>query len=223
MNGLAGAAWLSRSRSTPNYDLIMRVGGSTWFLLLAGITFAGVDLASWSRTLSGVPLGIFYLILWFLIATRPAPGSQCRGLLPRLAAFVGTYLPWTFVFVTPGSNDTALNLASVVCILVGTFSMLVTIGYLGRSFSLVPQARSLVTTGPYRWVRNPLYLAEEVAVFGNLLQHLSPATAVILVAHFLVQIYRILCEEELLFQTFPDYRAYAESLTRKCLLRLETV
>ena len=51
--------------------------------------------------------------------------------------------------------------------------MIVVIFHLGRSFSIVPQARTLVRTGPYKFVRNPLYLAEEVALLGTLLQFYS--------------------------------------------------
>ena len=40
---------------------------------------------------------------------------------------------------------------------------------LGRSFSIMAEARQLVTAGVYRWVRHPLYLAEELAVIGIVL------------------------------------------------------
>jgi protein-S-isoprenylcysteine O-methyltransferase Ste14 len=40
---------------------------------------------------------------------------------------------------------------------------------LGRSFSIMAEARRLVTSGVYRWVRHPLYLAEELAVIGIVL------------------------------------------------------
>ena len=76
--------------------------------------------------------------------------------------------------------------------------MLVTIRHLGGSFSLVPQARSVVQTGPYRWIKHPLYLAEEIVIVGVVLQYLTPATVVVLVLHIGVQVCRILYEEDLL-------------------------
>jgi protein-S-isoprenylcysteine O-methyltransferase Ste14 len=54
--------------------------------------------------------------------------------------------------------------------------MVVVIFHLGRSFSVVPQARGLVRGGPYSFVRHPLYLAEEIALLGILLQFYSLAT-----------------------------------------------
>ena len=75
-------------------------------------------------------------------------------------------MPWTIAFF--GKTDQALpNLASTACVLIGMIMMLVTIRHLGRSFSLVPQARNVVQTGPYRWIKHPLYLAEEIAVLVN--------------------------------------------------------
>ena len=47
------------------------------------------------------------------------------------------------------------------------------IAYLGKSFSIIPQARRLVREGPYSVVRHPLYLAEEVALLSCLLRFFS--------------------------------------------------
>jgi protein-S-isoprenylcysteine O-methyltransferase Ste14 len=145
--------------------------------------------------------------------TRSPAKAQAEGLAPRIAAFVGTYLPWTITFF--GKTDQTLpNLASAACVLIGTIMMLVTIRHLGRSFSLVPQAHSVVRTGPYRWIKHPLYLSEEIAILGAALRYLSPVTVFILVLHIGIQVCRILYEEDLLRRTFPEYSSYEASRWR---------
>ena len=130
-----------------------------------------------------------------------------------MAAFVGSYMPWTITFF--GKTDEALpNLASTACVLVGTIMMLVTIRHLGRSFSLVPQARSVVQTGPYRWIKHPLYLAEEIAILGVALQYLTPVTVLVLGLHISIQVCRILYEEDLLRRNCPEYSSYETSRWR---------
>jgi len=105
-------------------------------------------------------------------------------------------------------------LASTACVLIGMIMMLVTIRHLGRSFSLVPQARNVVQTGPYRWIKHPLYLAEEIAVLGVVLRNPTPLTAVLLVLHIGVQVCRILYEEDLLRRNCPEYSSYEASRWR---------
>jgi protein-S-isoprenylcysteine O-methyltransferase Ste14 len=71
-----------------------------------------------------------------------------------------------------------------------------------------------VRTGPYAVVRHPLYLAEEVALLGTLLQFYSFATLVLLLAHGALQVCRIFYEETLLRHTFAAYEDYARSTSR---------
>ena len=87
--------------------------------------------------------------------------------------------------------------------------MLVTIRHLGSAFSLTPQARHVVKSGPYRYIRHPLYLAEEIAVAGVVLQSLSLATVAVLILHIGVQVCRIRYEEDLLGETCPEYSTTA--------------
>ena len=199
-----------------SYDWIMRVFGSMWFLLLALLVAAKIGASSgapWPSLLSSLCLASYYLLLALLIMTRSPAKAGAEGLLPRIAAFVGTYLPWTIIFF--GKTDQALpNLASAACVLIGIIMMLVTIRHLGRSFSIVPQARSVVQTGPYRWIKHPLYFSEEIATVGVVLQYLTPVTVFILVLHIAVQVCRILYEEDLLRRNCPEYSRYEASRWR---------
>jgi protein-S-isoprenylcysteine O-methyltransferase Ste14 len=197
----------------PAYDFSMRWFGGMWFLLLA-VLIAFTAPATTSVEISAKScLVLFDLILGLLILVRPPAVSQAKGILPRVTAFVGTYVPWTIPFF-PHTDYVLPNLLSSVCLVGGMFLMIVTIISLGNAFSIVPQARKVVRTGPYRWIRHPLYLAEQIAILGTLLQFLSPVTMAIFVAHITVQVCRMRYEERLLCSTFPEYRAYQASSWR---------
>ncbi len=201
---------------TSSYDRTMQLFGGIWFMLLAlcvAIKIGASLTDSWPSLLSSFCLASFYMLLALLIMTRSPATAHADGLLPRIAAFVGSYMPWTITFF--GKTDQALpNLASTACVLIGTVLMLVTIRHLGRSFSLVPQARSVVQTGPYRWIKHPLYFAEEIVIVGVVLQYLTPVTVIILVLHIGIQVCRIYYEEDLLRRNCPEYSSYEASRWR---------
>jgi protein-S-isoprenylcysteine O-methyltransferase Ste14 len=199
-----------------SYDRMMQLFGGMWFMLLALCVAAkiGASLSDpWPLLLSNFCLASFYMLVALLIMTRAPAKAEADGLLPRIAAFVGSYLPWTITFF--GKTEQALpNLLSTACVLIGMIMTLVTIRHLGRSFSLVPQARSVVQTGPYRWIKHPLYLAEEIAILGLVLQFVTPITVIILILHIAVQVCRILYEEDLLRRNCPEYSSYEASRWR---------
>lgn len=199
-----------------SYERTMQLFGAMWFMLLAlavAIKIGASLTDPWPSLLSSFCLAIFYMLLTVLIMTRPPAKAEAPGPLPKVAAFVGSYMPWTITFF--GKTDQALpNLLSTVCVLIGMIMMLVTIRHLGRAFSLVPQARLVVQTGPYRWIKHPLYLSEEIVVLGAVLQNLTPGTVILLILHFGIQICRILYEEDLLRRNFHEYSGYEASRWR---------
>jgi protein-S-isoprenylcysteine O-methyltransferase Ste14 len=193
----------------PSHDSVTRILGAAWFLILAcSMASAAFHEAAASVIVCKLCLMSFYLVLFVLLILRPPARSQAQGILPRMAAFVGTYLPWTIGFF-PANHSASLSVLATVCVVSGMVLATITVLHLGKAFSLVPQARSVVRSGPYRWLRHPLYLAEEVAVVGALLQFLSPLTLTIFVIHIGVQICRIVYEERLLRLVFPEYGTYA--------------
>jgi protein-S-isoprenylcysteine O-methyltransferase Ste14 len=218
--------WLSRLRAAKGYELAVRALGSGWFLFLAlvagltvltnakGLGNAHSESAEWTALLASVCLLLYYLVLWGLMLLRPSPIAQTDGFLPSLNAFIGAYLPWTIVLFSRSEASAGQKLASATLLLFGTALMVVVILHLGRAFSIVPQARCLVRTGPYAIVRNPLYLAEEVALLGTLLQFYSLVALVVLLAHAALQVRRIFYEESLLRDIFPDYEGYARATSR---------
>jgi len=81
----------------------------------------------------------------------------------------------------------------------------------GRSFhaGANPTAGGLVTTGPYRFVRHPIYTALLLFFWAGVASHgtiLSVLTAIVATAALGV---RMVAEEELVNDQYPEYAEYA--------------
>ena len=80
---------------------------------------------------------------------------------------------------------------------------------LGRSFSLKPEARQLVTTGLYAKIRNPIYVFGIVIIIGVILVLQKPALWFVLIAVVIGQTIRARREARVLEAAFGDaYREY---------------
>ncbi len=77
-----------------------------------------------------------------------------------------------------------------------------------------PTAGGLVTTGPYHFIRHPIYTA--VALFGwaGVLAHWSGINALLGMLLLVGALVRMLCEERLVAATYPDYQEYARGTKR---------
>ena len=94
---------------------------------------------------------------------------------------------------------------SVVCLLT-----------LGKRFGVRPALRGLVTRGPYRLVRHPLYLSYVIAAIGFNLQVWNLATLLLVLLGWVAMVYRIVVEERVLSGD-PRWRVYI-SLVRYRLI-----
>jgi protein-S-isoprenylcysteine O-methyltransferase Ste14 len=83
---------------------------------------------------------------------------------------------------------------------------------LGRSFSVTPQARQLVSHGIYSKIRNPIYVFSAMLIFGFLLALQKPIVFLLLAILIPVQIFRARQESKVLEEKFGDeYRQYKRS------------
>ncbi|GBC83559.1 hypothetical protein HRbin10_02709 [bacterium HR10] len=150
----------------------------------------------------------FLLLITGLIIVRPQPLRKSTGWVPRLTALVGSF-SLSFLAASPHAEPALLRTTSATILMVGGSAITIAaLLALGRSFSIFPEARRLVTRGPYAVVRHPMYLGEILAGLGLTLQVLSER-AVLLFAIFLTaQLARLRYEEQILERTFPEYATY---------------
>jgi protein-S-isoprenylcysteine O-methyltransferase Ste14 len=153
------------------------------------------------------------LAIVLLIIRRP-PVQKAKGVLPRFAGAVGCLLPFSFLALPRASLTPAMAIFSSAFVFLGTAAAILSIYWLGRSFSILPQARGLVVEGPYRLVRHPLYLSELCIVFGRVWEFQQPWTFVVMLVAIGVQISRMHFEEQIMQETFSSYRDYARRTAR---------
>jgi protein-S-isoprenylcysteine O-methyltransferase Ste14 len=151
--------------------------------------------------------------------TRPRPKSRDGRLIARFAAFGGTTMQLfvgafvgagPLLFTPPQALADAGALLAVVAFTGAVWSLMT----LRRSLSVIPEARRLVTKGPYRLVRHPLYLFEILAGLALLLGTPGSVATASFVVFVALQVTRSRFEERLLAATFPDYSGYARSTDR---------
>lgn len=204
-------------------DLVTRIVPSAFFVILLVQTCnefyafivrgqALVDAtASWkffADVLSRSSTILFLAVLSILFVIRLSPVKKARGMYPRFLAVAGTF-SMTLVTVFPRADLslTQTVLASLLS-LVGTGLSIFALAHLGRSFSVMAEARRLVTSGPYRLVRHPLYVFEAVASLGILVQFFTFYSVLIYLIHCLLQLQRMKKEEAVLEVVFPEYQRY---------------
>ena len=213
-----------RFRGSLLYDAATRLPLVVWFAL-CGLTMgerllsdiAAAPAIDFALALDIVARSsaILFVSLVILVLTfrRPAV-ARAPGLLPRLVAFGGTFSVTALALFPLVPHSLAISAASLVLMCVGYGFACYSVLHLGRSLSMMAEARKLVTTGPYAIVRHPLYAAEAIASLGMLLQYLSAPAIALWVAHIGLQCWRMAYEERVLRQTFPEYGAYAARVAR---------
>lgn len=165
---------------------------------------------------------IFHVLgaaLWMMFAVlvniRPAPLRRGRSVI-GVAAALTSQLAFLLIGLVAGSSGSgAVLVAGDLMLGAGLLFAIASVAFLGRCFGVLPDVRGLVTRGPYRLVRHPLYLGELTAALGIVVgaRRWAPALAAWLVCLGL-QLVRTRYEERSLRAEFPEYAPYADRTKR---------
>ena len=113
------------------------------------------------------------------------------------------------IFRSPMGPHDSLRWIGLLLACIGLLGVIVARYTLGRSFSIRPQARELVTRGIYSRIRNPIYVSGMVLLVGVFLMIRQPHLWWLLILVAIAQTFRARREAGVLETKFGDeYRAY---------------
>ena len=108
--------------------------------------------------------------------------------------------------------------AWVIAVQVGAFLLLLwaRLAFGGRSFHVAanPTEGGLVTSGPYRYIRHPIYTAFGLFSGAGVVAHCSWASGLLGGLVLGCALLRIFCEEVMVTARYPEYRQYAATTWR---------
>jgi protein-S-isoprenylcysteine O-methyltransferase Ste14 len=175
---------------------------------------SGQSLRLVLNVLSDLATAVFLMTVVVIMFRRLQPVRRFTDLVPNLLAFFGAFLPLGMASSGVDGVGSALVAVSGALVITGTTLAIVVLCHLGRAFSVLPEARTLVTTGPYRLVRHPLYVCEAIATMGMVLVNPTPFCLALYVLHLCLQLIRTAYEEKVLRSAFPEYGQYRQRVPR---------
>ena len=158
----------------------------------------GSQLANWIWLGGAALMGLLALI-------RLPPRSSTVTPLTLLATTVSIFVPALMRPEDPSHGLLALGAVAVelIGVALGQVSRL----YLGRRFALLPANRGVMTRGPFRYVRHPVYAGWLILSIGYVMAFPSVRNGLIVVATMPFILWRIVQEETLLAED-PEFRDY---------------
>lgn len=171
-------------------------------LVLLTPTFAMVD---WIYVLQ-------HLLVLGLAFTRRSPVAQDSSMPTFLAVAISCLYPYAQVIYLHWTVGHVVWIGGgIVLVMLSAILSLASLLALGRFFGFRPALRGLMTKGPYRLVRHPMYLAYLISDIGYNLHEWNIGTALIVLAGWASLIYRIVAEERILSQG-TGWQAYVSSV-----------
>ena len=196
-------------RARPDFGRIVMVPGAAAMLVLDVIALThGSRSGGAVRWVGAALVCAFYALIIWCYLRRGRAVATSGSLTGYVAAVTATLLPLTLPLLRGAPPASLQQYVGYLLIAVGTSWAVWSVRFLGRSISVIAQAREVVDRGPYRLVRHPLYVGELVSAIGVAIVVGTVWALCAWVALCLLQAYRALREEQVLLQALPGYRSY---------------
>lgn len=173
----------------------------------------------------------FDALTFYSFIVRGAAKSRPQGFWENIFPLITVFLPvigFTLLFVpavrqlVPGYSQETLEILksitptyafymNVIGFAIGFFGAAFSIWairHLKHSFGLRTAVRQLVTTGPYRRIRHPLYVGEIIHIFGIAVLSGTPVGLYLFGFAVTMQVVRAKIEEKKFLRTLPEYATY---------------
>ncbi len=142
----------------------------------------------------------------FFVLIRRSTQAITAHLGDWLLAIAATAAP---LLIQPGTGPMpGLASLGVGLVLIGNMGQAAAKLILRRSFGIAPANRGVKISGPYKWVRHPMYAGYLLVHIGILILMPLPVNFLVYAIGWWAQVLRLLAEERLLGED-PAYRAYA--------------
>jgi len=142
-----------------------------------------------------------HFIVLGIALTRPRPKVWDYSIASSVAVGIAYAYPYAQVIYLRWSPGYVVSpAAGLVLVTLAAGLSLVSLLTIGRFFGVRPALRDLVTSGPYRLVRHPIYLSYVVGDIGYNLQEWNSVTLLLVLVGWASLVYRIHAEERLLSQ-----------------------
>ena len=149
-----------------------------------------------------------HLIVLGVALARPRPSVRDYSMPTSIAVAISYAYPYAQVIYlrwSPGEEAWPAGGLALVTLAAGlSFLSLLTIR---RRFGVRPALRGLVTSGPYRFVRHPMYLSYVLGDIGYNLEEWNFVTLLLVLIGWASLVYRIYAEERVISQD-PGWQDY---------------
>jgi protein-S-isoprenylcysteine O-methyltransferase Ste14 len=190
------------------------------------ISFWGEDwnrvLFPASQILSAILLMIIEIMVCIIFVMAEKPKRKPEGakeiLIPFLATFsfafyssLPPFLPAvTLQNLMPVSVRYPIFIGAVTLLFVGIILKILSLYYLRHSFAIFVQVKEFVFSGPYAYIRHPMYTAFILMIMAVVLSHFSLAMIAVALINVGLLCYRAKLEEKALAAHDFRYREYME-------------